>query len=203
MTHRPHAVLWDADGVLQVGPERVPRLLSAGLPAGVGEALAEDLWTEEWAEAVAGRVDMVEHVEATIRAHGLVEHRDALLATWGQIETLPDSLAVLGEVRARVPCHLATNQDTLRMRVMQRMGYDELADGVFYSCEVGAAKPDPVFFERVATALGEEPGDLLFVDDLEENVAAARDVGLAAERWHFTEGVPALRDRMAAYGVLG
>ncbi|GGF52701.1 haloacid dehalogenase [Marmoricola endophyticus] len=197
----PRAVLWDADGVLQSGPERVPRLLSAGLPAGVGEALAEDLWTSAWDDAVAGRWDMVEHVEATIRAHGLDDHREVLLATWEQVETLPDSLEVLARVRAQVPCYLATNQDTLRMRTMQQMGYDELADGVFYSCAVGAAKPDPVFFERVADALGEDPGDLLFVDDMAENVAAARAVGLHAEQWHFTDGVEALRVTLAEHGI--
>lgn len=195
------AVLWDADGVLQTGPDKVDRLLTVDLPEDVGRALVAALWDEGWMEAVAGRFDMVEHTERTIREHGLDPHRDALLATWDQIEPLPASRdLVAGVRRGGTPCYLATNQDTLRMGVMRRLlGYDDLMDGDFYSCDVGAAKPDPAYFVRVAERLALPPADLLFVDDVAENVESARSVGLRAEQWHHTEGVAALSERIAGH----
>ena len=99
-------------------------------------------------------------------------------------------------------CHLATNQDDLRASYMRaRMGYDELLDRCFYSCEVGAAKPDEEFFRRVAAELGVELRELVFVDDTLENVDAARSCGLPAVFWHHRDGVDALRDRLAEHGV--
>ncbi len=44
----------------------------------------------------------------------------------------------------------------------------------------GARKPDPVVFERVLSAHGATAEDTFFADDLPENVAAARVVGLTA-----------------------
>ena len=93
-------------------------------------------------------------------------------------------------------CHLATNQDDLRASYMRsRMGYDDLLDRCFYSCEVGAAKPDEEFFRRVAGELGVELRELVFVDDTLENVHAAQACGLPAILWHHRDGVDVLRER--------
>ncbi len=49
-----------------------------------------------------------------------------------------------------------------------------------YSCDVGAVKPEPRIFERCLEALGAGPGEVFFIDDNEENVAAARRIGIPA-----------------------
>lgn len=48
------------------------------------------------------------------------------------------------------------------------------------SAATGVPKPDPRAYLRVAAALGLEPGACWFVDDLAENVAGARLVGMRA-----------------------
>jgi putative hydrolase of the HAD superfamily len=50
-----------------------------------------------------------------------------------------------------------------------------------YSCEIGVAKPDPRAYEICAARLGVPPGEVLFFDDKEENVRAARQAGMKAE----------------------
>jgi putative hydrolase of the HAD superfamily len=50
-----------------------------------------------------------------------------------------------------------------------------------YSCRIGVAKPDPRAYLACAEQLGVGPQDVLFFDDRESNVLAAREVGMAAE----------------------
>lgn len=55
----------------------------------------------------------------------------------------------------------------------------------------GLCKPAPEIFRRAAAAVACAPGECLFIDDREDNVAGARAVGMAATQ--FT-GVAALRE---------
>lgn len=51
---------------------------------------------------------------------------------------------------------------------------------IFTSCETGLAKPDPRFFGCMLRETGMKPGECVFVDDREENVRAARSLGMKA-----------------------
>jgi putative hydrolase of the HAD superfamily len=48
----------------------------------------------------------------------------------------------------------------------------------YYSCRLGAAKPDPRAFRPVLSDLGAQPGEVLFIDDRAENTRTARDLGM-------------------------
>jgi putative hydrolase of the HAD superfamily len=56
-------------------------------------------------------------------------------------------------------------------------------DHLMFSWRLGAAKPDPESFAAVTTALGASPSELVFFDDSEANVQAARAVGWRAHRF--------------------
>jgi putative hydrolase of the HAD superfamily len=62
---------------------------------------------------------------------------------------------------------------------------DDAFDHVFLSCELGHCKPAPDVFAAVAERLGCE--DILFVDDVEDNVAAARRAGWDAVLYRSNE----------------
>jgi len=57
---------------------------------------------------------------------------------------------------------------------------DELFDAVLDSSEIGLRKPDPAIYRLTCRQLGLAPAECLFVDDLECNVAAARELGMIA-----------------------
>ena len=196
------AVLWDADGVLQQVPASWFELL--GQAIGDEQSLALlDLLLPQMEDAARGTVAMTEQLPAALEERGLAEHTDQVSEVWGTIEPLEATRSFVRELRAAgFGCHLATNQDDLRTSYMRaRMGYDELLDRCFYSCEIGAAKPDEEFFRRVATELEVELGELVFVDDTLENVHAAQACGLPSLYWHHRDGVDALRERLSAFGV--
>src|SRR3954452_12186823 len=145
------AVLWDADGVLQQVPASWLEMLAEAI--GQDESLALlDLLLPQMEAAIRGDVAMTERLPQALEQRGLGEHADQVSEVWGTVDPLEDVHAVVRELReAGFACHLATNQDDLRTSYMRsRMGYDDLLDRCFYSCEVGAAKPDEGFFRGVA-----------------------------------------------------
>jgi putative hydrolase of the HAD superfamily len=58
-------------------------------------------------------------------------------------------------------------------------GFEEISNDIVYSHEVGLAKPDPRIYALAAERLGVLPHEIVFLDDVEVNVEAAR-----AADWH-------------------
>jgi HAD superfamily hydrolase (TIGR01509 family) len=80
------------------------------------------------------------------------------------------------------PAHLTgilTNSaDGARREEQARYSFGELFDVIIYSDEVGVAKPDPRAYALLCAELRVAPGELVFLDDMPENVAAARRLGI-------------------------
>jgi epoxide hydrolase-like predicted phosphatase len=67
-----------------------------------------------------------------------------------------------------------------RSREQERYHFAEMTDLIIYSHEVGIAKPDPRIFELTCERLDVQPAELIFLDDLQQHVNAARSVGIHA-----------------------
>lgn len=63
---------------------------------------------------------------------------------------------------------------------------DEIFEVVVDSAFVGMRKPDPGIYELTVERLGDglDPGECVFVDDVEANCVAARDLGMRAVQFH-------------------
>lgn len=185
------ALLWDADGVLQHTPVGWVEALDGASGPGFAQAVFE-----------AERAAMcgLEPLRVTLQRvlDGWPDPRTdvaALLRLWERARVDADAMALVDEVRrAGVTCALATNQqDHRRAWMRDHLRHDERFDRVYYSCELGVAKPDAAFFERILDDLGLDAGEVGFVDDSPANVDAATRVGLRAV-WHDpASGVEALR----------
>lgn len=190
------AVLWDCDGVLQHG---IAGALDE-LAARVGIEVLPTLFAEEL-PALRGEEPLADAVRRVLAAHDLDLPIDEVLSIWDEYVLDPDALAVLQEVRELgIPCHLATNQQDYRRDGM-RAKFDHLVDGSFYSCEMRTCKPEAAYFRHICAALRVEPGRLLFIDDLEPNVAAALEVGLMAEVHDPAAGAAGLRELLGRNGI--
>jgi len=60
----------------------------------------------------------------------------------------------------------------------ERLAVDELFDLVVDSCLEGVRKPDPLIYERALERLGIRAAAAVFLDDFEQNVVAARALGM-------------------------
>jgi len=89
--------------------------------------------------------------------------------------------AYFTDLRPRYQTALLSNSFVgARSREQERYHFAEMTDFIIYSHEVGVAKPEPRIFELTWERLGAPPNDIIFLDDVEVNVAAARALGLHA-----------------------
>lgn len=76
-----------------------------------------------------------------------------------------------------------SNVEEIRHRWLQAMGIDELFDVLNLSYLERVAKPDPEFLRRAIVKTGLPPGECLFLDDLEDNIASGVPLGLRVWRY--------------------
>jgi FMN phosphatase YigB (HAD superfamily) len=81
---------------------------------------------------------------------------------------------------------------SLRAALADQWHIANVFDVVVISAEVGLVKPDPRIFERTLQELGVSAEEAVFLDDMQENVEAARFVGMHAIGFESTER--AIRD---------
>jgi len=90
-------------------------------------------------------------------------------------------------------CVLGTNQEKYRAAYLwDHMKLSERFDGIFPSCDLGAAKPLPEYFAAIQKRLGKPASCFLLIDDTEKNVIAAQAVGWDAIHFKGIEDVDAV-----------
>lgn len=67
-----------------------------------------------------------------------------------------------------------------REREQERYQFGDMTDFILYSHEVGIAKPNPRIFEMACERLAIQPDEMIFLDDVERMVNAARELGIHA-----------------------
>lgn len=77
--------------------------------------------------------------------------------------------------------------------ILRENDLEKLFDKIIISSEIGAAKPDPVFFKKMSEILKEGFENLLFFDDNPENIEAAQKLGIEAHLFRTVEDVKFLK----------
>jgi 2-haloacid dehalogenase len=114
---------------------------------------------------------------------------------------IDETVQILAELRARdTRLYALTNFSTETWPVArERFDFLSWFEDAVVSGEHGMVKPDPRIFEIAIRRFRVEPRRTVFIDDLPENVAAARASGLHA--LHFT-GAAKLRTELESLGLL-
>jgi len=196
-------VLFDADGVLQ---QPAP-----GWRDKVAELCGDPDQTERFVEEVftverpcfRGRADFGQALDAVLKRWGSRFSVADALQIWTLIEPDAGILEIVSRLRAGgITVGLATNQQAYRADFMTfRLGYAELFDHLFYSCNIGYAKPSEEYFQAVLDRLAVPAPELLFLDDHEANVHAAGRLGLQAEVFSIEEGATRAMLILERYGL--
>lgn len=195
------AVLFDADGVVQNPVEPVEQMLRS--------LIEDDSKIDGFVDAVfaaeqpclTGGAEFVDALAGVLIAWGSHVTVEKALGIWTNIKPEPDALALVESIRARgIKVALATNQQFFRANYMKKvLGYDLIFDHLFYSCDLGLAKPDPEYFTAILKRLDVAGENTLFLDDHSANVEGARSAGLHAEIWQ--SGTEAMRRLLSPYKI--
>jgi putative hydrolase of the HAD superfamily len=203
------ATLWDFGGVILESPfDAFARYEEAnGLPAGFVRSLnATDPDTNAWARMERNEVSMDDFArlfEAEAEAAGQrVDARSILGLLTGGIR--PEMVEAVRRCSARMPTGLITNtfvgfgdgDGTGRSaELAEIMG---LFHVVIESSKVGLRKPDPRIYAMACEALGVDPTETVFLDDLGVNLKPARAMGMTTVK--VVDPAAALDELEAAVG---
>jgi len=140
------------------------------------------------------------HVKAS-RFLGLDISYDDFTGIWNDIFWEDDGMCALArELKDRYKLILLSNINVLHFEhIADRFNIIKIFDDLVLSYLVGSAKPErEIFDEVIKRARGNRTG-ILYIDDREDLVAAALDLGIDSVRF---EGVDKLRETMREKGIL-
>lgn len=190
MSRWPSVVMMDVDGVVVRGRPADGRHPFAELDRDLGiswEALQRCFFAVHWPAIVTGERPLkpaLTEVLADIAPHVVP---DALVRYWFENDSRLDHavLDAIGGLRKRgIRVLLATNQEHMRARyLMDDMGLSGHVDGIVYSAAIGHRKPSPEFYRRATALAAVEAGEIVLVDDTQENVDGAVAAGWRAVHW--------------------
>jgi putative hydrolase of the HAD superfamily len=201
----PSVVLLDFGGVIWNMRWDVAHTLEAThrLPSGTLTATLYGCST--WQEVERGRGDR----EAWLAtAHAELEQiaerpLPPLHAEWRASQRpIPETIELVRALRPPYRVGVLSNADlTLRARLSDVLGIVDLFDDIVCSAEVGCAKPEAEIYALACRRLGAPPSACVFVDDRQDNVAAAEAAGMRGILYHVDRGDD-LRAQLAAVGVV-
>ncbi|NLX43789.1 MAG: HAD-IA family hydrolase, partial [Chloroflexi bacterium] len=73
---------------------------------------------------------------------------------------------------------LSNATDILEQRLRDNYAVNQYFDPIINSAVIGIAKPDPAIYRHLLDRLALEAGQVLFIDDKAENIAAAAALGM-------------------------
>jgi putative hydrolase of the HAD superfamily len=171
------AVLFDADGVLQRPAVPWRKAFASILgPCGSGdlEPFLNDIANAE-SSALCSPAGFVEVLAGVLKRWGRADRVSDAIGVFNAIEPSEEVMLVVEAIqRSGIPCYIASNQQASRAHHI---------------------------FECVLGGLGLHPSEVLFVDDREDNVQAAREVGLIGVVFSGESGASVLREVLANHGL--
>ncbi len=206
----PEAIIFDYGRVL-VGPVdeesfdgNLTRLARrCGFDQGI------DLWnhvyvSQGWEDAKRGRLSHADFWAGRLAALGITTAEDRavfksdLFAYWGLLSGMK---ALLQELHAKYRLAVLSNTSRIGFAdyLSERRGFGSLFEVVVSSAEVGFAKPEPEVYHIALDRLNIQPGQALFVDDLQRNTDAAGKLGIPSIVFTTAD---ALREELQNRGIL-
>jgi len=199
-------VAWDFDGVLNRNIQDGVFAWSRQFEQDLGLSLksfSSYLFSGRFQKAMVGQACLVELVTDWAEANDAAGRATEILDYWFTRDALPDerTLGLFEPLKAQGLRHvMATNNEIHRTAFIEgAMGFAGRVERIFAAGRMGIAKPDSEYFAHIERELDVAPEALLLVDDMEENVLAARSRGWQA--FHFHEGAHDLLEQ--ALGLQG
>jgi putative hydrolase of the HAD superfamily len=183
------AVIWDFGGVLTSSPfEAFARYeTERGLPADIiRRTNAANHFENAWAKFERAEVDL-DTFDALFadesRALGAeVRGRDVLPLLYGELRPeMVEALRIIGThfktgcITNNLPANAIGSASGRTLYVAEVM---VLFDHVIESAKIGLRKPDPKIYRMMTDALGVDPNNCVYLDDLGVNLKPAREMGM-------------------------
>lgn len=186
-------ILWDVMGTLVHDPfyVEVPAFFEMSL-----EALLEVKHPSAWSQCERGEMS-VEDMERRFFADGRDYDIEGLRRTMSEAYRLLDGIDALLDALTGVPMHIVSNYTPWYQMIEDKLALSRWMSWSFVSCDVGARKPEALYYQTVLEQLGVVAEACVFIDDRQGNCEGARAAGMQAIRF---EDAVATRTSLAGLG---
>lgn len=173
------AVIFDLDGVIAVSHKRFSDRL------GIRQELQDEFFKGRFLDLLVGKGDLKEELKEYAPKWGWRGSVEELLDYWFKGEHVVDErvIKIIRGLREKgIKTYLATNQEKYRTAyAVHEMGLGEIFNDIFSSSGIGYLKKDAEFWRFVLERVPASPNEMLYWDDSQDHVEAARLVGIRAE----------------------
>lgn len=190
------AVLWDLGGVI-VRTEDYTRRDALANRLGLSRYELEEIvfGRENGRKAQLGEISFQRHWEGLCQVFGLPVEEIAHLQDefWGGDVVDVGLLAYIRGLRTAYKTGLISNAfSDLRQMIHENWDFADAFDQMVVSAEEGIMKPDAAIYRIALDRLGVQPGEAVFIDDMQHNIIGAQAVGMYGVQFKDREQV--LRD---------
>ena len=193
-------IAWDFDGVLNNNIQDGAFIWSRNFERDLGlpiRAFATYLFKGRYQQAMRGEADLKTIISDWLNDQDTNHAADHILDYWFTRDALPDlkMLTYLEHASARNLINIiATNNEIHRARFIEEdMGFGDRVDHFFAAGRMRTAKPEPAYFKHIESTLSLPPDVFLLIDDMSENIQAAKCAGWKAHH-HDAGDYAALED---------
>lgn len=173
-----NVLIFDADGVL-IEPWGFANTLDSQF--GITRLQTREFFRDPFQSCLLGRASLTQVLPDYLDQWGWSSSPDAFVQLWLESENLPnlELLTLVEQLRETGNlCCVASNQEPVRARyIAQQMGFAERFDALFFSCDLGAIKPQLEFYRSIEQLLGVASDQVHFWDDSPQHVEGAGRAG--------------------------
>ncbi len=177
-----NTVIFDIGGVM-VGLGRIHFFEQLGYSEQMCEKLmAATLKSPHWKEFDRGILSDEEVIDRFVQDAPELEKeiRASMDNLYGVVYRMDTSIPWIKEIKesGRRVLYLSNYSMKVARENEDAMDFLPYMDGGLLSCDYKVIKPDPAFYQILIDKYGLEPEKCVFLDDLESNLAAAREFGI-------------------------
>lgn len=176
-------ILFDADGVVINPPMQFSRHLTSAF--GITPQMTGGFFQGVFDDCLLGKAELADVLPPYLKQWNWPGTTGDFIKLWMEKDDCPDPrlLKAIQKLRqAGILCGLATLQERNRAEYMRTtMRFSALFDHLFFSSELGCLKLEHEFYRQIEAQLALPGEAILFWDDREKNVTAARECGWSAD----------------------
>ncbi len=195
------AIIFDVGGVVLKPKSFRPLTREYAKLMGRDGEEVHKIFKKYWHEWKFGKISEEEFFEGMGRDLGVKVDKNKLRELMYSFPELDRNVvSLIQRLRRKYEIFSLTNHAKEFFEFLEgKYGLGRLFDCIFKSYEAKLAKPDPRFFEWVMEEIGRKPEECVFIDDREENVEAARVLGMNAILY---EDVRMLEKELRKLGII-
>jgi len=184
------ATIWDFGRVLLVPKDIDPYEIIAN-ELGVPLEKIGPLFTGEFNQRVdLGKISIEEYYQAILDSLGLPHENVTLFESIfsDALEINEQLITYIWELKKEYRTALLSNyHGSLRTNLQTLWNIEAAFDEIIISAEVGLLKPDPAIYRLVLSRLGLKPQETIFIDDREEFLNGAAQLGIHTVQFKDTQ----------------